>query len=344
MDFIGGLPVTKRKNDSIWVVVDRLTKTAHFFAVKSTITVDELARLYVKEVVRLHGAPVTIVSDRDPKFTSHFWESFQDAMQTSLDMSTAYHPQTNEQTERVNQVLEDMLRACALDLKSAWEEHLHLVEFAYNNSYHSSIGMTPYEALYGRPCRSPACWAEVGDGPLHGPEIVQETTEKIVRIRERLKAAQSRQKSYADAKRRELDFEVGDKVFIRVSPMRGVMRFGVKGKLAPRFIGPFEVLKKIGEVAYRLQLPEKLSGVHNVFHASMLKPYVHDPSHVLNFKELEVRDDETLVCKPLKIVDTLTKQTRRGTYNMVKVQWSENEKDVTWELEKKMRDEQPHLF
>lgn len=150
------------------------------------------------------------------------------------------------QPERVNQVLEDMLRACVLDLKGAWEEHLPLVEFAYNNIYHSSIGMTPFEALYDRPCHSPTYWVKVGDGPLHGPEIIQQTTEKIVRIHERMKATQDRQKSHANLRHRDLHFEVGDNVFIKISLMKGVVRFGGKYKLAPQFIGSFEILERVG--------------------------------------------------------------------------------------------------
>jgi hypothetical protein len=157
MDFVTDLPKTQRGNDAIWVVVDRLTKSAHFLPIKITDTIDVLSKLYLKEIVRLHGVPVSIVSDRDARFTSKFWDSLQKAMETNLDMSTAFHPQTDGQTERVNQVMEDMLRSCILDFGGSWESHLHLIEFAYNNSYHSSIGMAPFEALYGRPCRTPIC-------------------------------------------------------------------------------------------------------------------------------------------------------------------------------------------
>lgn len=147
--------------------------------------------------------------DRDARFTSKFWNIFQKAIGTTLDMGTAFHPQTDGQTERVNQVMEDMLRACILDFKGSWEDHLPLIEFSYNNSYHSSIGMAPYEALNGRPCRSLICWADVGDKELLGPAIVQETTEKISIIRDRIRTAQSRQKSYADLKRRHIEFDRG---------------------------------------------------------------------------------------------------------------------------------------
>ena len=154
MDFVVGLPRSQRNHDSIWVVVDRLTKSAHFIAYSMTYSVEKLSQLYIQQVVRLHGVPVTIVSDRDSRFTAEFWKSLQTAMGTSLRMSSAFHPQTDGQTERTNQVMEDMLRACVLDFEGTWETHLPLIEFAYNNSYHSSIGMAPFEALYGRPCRS----------------------------------------------------------------------------------------------------------------------------------------------------------------------------------------------
>ena len=179
MDFVTHLPRTSRKHDAIWVIVDRLTKSAHFLAVRMTFTLEGLCRLYIREIVRLHGVPVSIVSDRDPRFTAQFWKSFQKAMGTQLSMSTAFHPQTDGQTERTIQILEDMLRACVLDLKSSWEEHLPLIEFAYNNSYQASIQMAPYEALYGRPCRSPICWTEVGESSITGPNLIRDTSEKV---------------------------------------------------------------------------------------------------------------------------------------------------------------------
>ncbi|KAL4011011.1 hypothetical protein IC575_028053 [Cucumis melo] len=160
-------------------------------------------------------------------------------MGTRLDFSTAFHPQTDGQTERLNQVLEDMLRACALEFQ--WGLHLHLMEFAYNNSYQATIGMAPFEALYGKCCRSPVCWGEVGEQRLMGPELVQSTNEAIQKIRSRMHTAQCRQKSYADVRRKDLEFEVGDKVFLKVAPMRGVVRFERRGKLSPRFVGPFEI-------------------------------------------------------------------------------------------------------
>ena len=170
----------------------------------------------------MHGVLVSIVSDKDPRFTTRFWKSLQDALGTKLDLNTAFHPQSDGQTEKTIQTLENMLRACAMDMKGNWHDHLPLIEFAYNNNYHSSIHMAPYEALYGRKCRSPICWEEVGERKLLGPELVQMTTKKIKLIRERLKAAQSRQKSYADKRRRDLEFQIEDFVFLKVSLFSGV--------------------------------------------------------------------------------------------------------------------------
>ena len=226
MDFITKLPKTSSGYDSIWVIVDRLTKSAHFIPIKETYKMDQLTRLYVKEIVSRHGAPISIISDRDGRFTSNFWQSLKDYFGTKLDMSTAYHPQTDGQSERTIQTLEDMLRACIIDFGKGWDTHLPLVEFSYNNSYHASIKAAPFEALYGRKCRSPACWAEVGDVQLTGPEMIRETTEKIVQIRSRLQAARDRQKSYADTRRRPLEFQVGDRVMLKVSPWKGLIRFG----------------------------------------------------------------------------------------------------------------------
>ncbi|GJV79998.1 putative reverse transcriptase domain-containing protein [Tanacetum coccineum] len=177
MDFVTKLPKSSQGYDTIWVIVDRLTKSAIFIPMKETDPLEKLARMYLKEVVTRHGIPVSIICDRDPRFASNFWRSLQKALGTSLDMSTAYHPQTDGQSERTIQTLEDMLRACVIDFGNGWVKHLPLVEFSYNNSYHASIKAAPFEALYGRKCRSPVCWAEVGEVQLTGPEIVQETTD-----------------------------------------------------------------------------------------------------------------------------------------------------------------------
>ncbi|GJY48230.1 putative reverse transcriptase domain-containing protein, partial [Tanacetum coccineum] len=224
MDFITKLPKTSNGHDTIWVIVDRLTKSAHFIPTRETDSMETLTRLYIKEIVSRHGVPISIISDHDSHFTSRFWQSLQSALGTQLDMSMAYHPETNGQSERTIQTLEDMLRACVIDFGKGWEKHLPLVEFSYNNSYHASIKAAPFEALYGRKCRSPVCWAEVGDVQLTGPEIIHETTEKIVQIRQRLQAARDRQRSYANIRRKTLEFQFGDRVMLKVSPHKGVIR------------------------------------------------------------------------------------------------------------------------
>ena len=171
MDFVVGLPLTGRKHDSVWVVVDRLTKSAHFLPVRTDYSLDKLAELYIKEIVRLHGIPVSIISDRDPRFTSIFWGKLQEALGTRLNFSTAFHPQTDEQSKRVIQILEDMLRGCVIDYEGSWDQHIPIVEFVYNNSFQSSIGMAPYEALYGRKCRTPLCWTELSKKKIDWPRL-----------------------------------------------------------------------------------------------------------------------------------------------------------------------------
>ena len=295
MDFIVGLPRTKSNHDAIWVIVDRLTKSAHFLPINERFSMDKLVHMYLKEIVVRHGVPVSIVSDRDPRFNSRFWRQFQERLGTQLKMSTAYHPQTDGQSERTIQTIEDMLRVCALDFKGNWDEHLPLVEFSYNNSYHASIGMPPYEALYGRKCRSPVCWDEVGERQILGPELVQQTKETVELIQKRLLAAQDRQRKYADPARKNVDFEFGEPVLLRVSPWKGVTRFGKKGKLSPRFIGPFEILKSVGRVAYELALPPHMQHIHNVFHVSMLKKYNPDSKHVIEYEPIEIQADLSYV-------------------------------------------------
>ncbi|KAA0035748.1 pol protein [Cucumis melo var. makuwa] len=345
MDFIIGLPRTLRGFTVIWVVVDRLTKSAHFVPGKSTYTASKWAQLYMSEIVRLHGVPVSIVSDRDARFTSKFWKGLQTAMGTRLDFSTAFHPQTDGQTERLNQVLEDMLRACALEFPGSWDSHLHLMEFAYNNSYQATIGMAPFEALYSKCCRSHVCCGEVGEQRLMGRELVQSTNEAIQKIRSRMQAAQSRQKSYADVRRKDLEFDVGDKVFLKVAPMKGVLRFERRGKLSPRFVGPFEILERIGPVAYRLALPPSLSAVHDVFHVSMLRKYVSDPSHVVDYEPLEIDENLSYTEQPVEVLAREVKMLRNREIPLVKVLWRNHRvEEATWEQEDDMRSRYPELF
>ncbi|GJZ67975.1 putative reverse transcriptase domain-containing protein [Tanacetum coccineum] len=206
MDFVTKLPKTANGHDTIWVIVDRLTKSAHFIPTRATESMETLTR---------------------------FWQSLQNALGTQLDMSIAYHPETDGKSERTIQTLKDMLRACVIDFGKGWDKHLPLIEFSYNNSYHASIKAAPLEALYGRKCRSPVCWAEVGDVQLTRPEIIHETTEKIVQIHHRLQSARDQQRSYANVRRKPLVIQIGDRVMLKVSPCKGIFRFGKKRKLNP---------------------------------------------------------------------------------------------------------------
>ncbi|GJR87696.1 hypothetical protein Tco_0211707 [Tanacetum coccineum] len=320
MDFVTKLPRTQSGNDTIWVIVDRLTKSAHFLPMRETDPMDKLARLYLKEVVTRHGIPVSIIYDRDPWFTSNFWRSFQKAMGTRLDMSTAYHPETDGQSERTIQTLEDMLRACVIDFGNGWEGHLPLIEFSYNNSYHASIKAAPFEALYGRKCRSPVCWAEVGDARLTGPELVHETTEKIVQIKHRMQDARDRQKSYADVRRKPLEFQVGDRFMLKV-------------------------LAKVVTVAYRLKLPQQLSRVHNTFHVSNLKKCLSDEPLAVPLDEIHINDKLHFVEEPVEILDREVKKLRRSHIPIIKVRWNSNRGlEFTWEREDQFREKYPHLF
>ncbi|GKB79830.1 putative reverse transcriptase domain-containing protein [Tanacetum coccineum] len=221
--------------------------------------------------------------------------------------------------ERTIQTLEDMLRACAIDFRKGWVNHLPLVEFSYNNSYHASIKAAPFEALYGRKCRSPVCWTEVGEAQILGPELIQETTEKIVQIKQRMQAARDRQKSYADLKRKPMEFQVGDKVMLKVSPWKGVVRFGKRGKLNPRYVGPFKVLEKVGEVAYKLELPEELSRVHNTFHVSNLKKCYADEPLAVPLDGLHFDDKLQFVEEPVEIMDREVKWLKQSRIPLVKV-------------------------
>nr|ABB47095.2 retrotransposon protein, putative, Ty3-gypsy subclass [Oryza sativa Japonica Group] len=345
MDFITGLPKTQGGYDSIWVVVDRLTKVARFIPVKTTYGGNKLAELYFARIVSLHGVPKKIVSDRGSQFTSHFWKKLQEELGTRLNFSTAYHPQTDGQTERLNQILEDMLHACVLDFGKTWDKSLPYAEFSYNNSYQASIQMAPYEALYGRKCRTPLLWDQVGESQVFGTDILREAEAKVRTIWDNLKVAQSRQKSYADNRRRNLEFAVDDFVYLRVTPLRGVHRFQTKGKLAPRFVGPFRIIARRGEVAYQLELPASLGNVHDVFHVSQLKKCLRVPSEQADSEQIEVREDLTYVERPVKILDTMERRTRNRVIRFCKVQWSNHaEEEATWERENELKAAHPDLF
>ncbi|KAD5961162.1 hypothetical protein E3N88_12635 [Mikania micrantha] len=345
MDFITKLPRTSGGYDSIWVIVDRLTKSAHFLPIREDFKMEKLAKLYITEIITRHGVPMSIISDRDSRFTSRFWQSMQKALGTRLDLSTAYHPQTDGQTERTIQTLEDMLRCCVVDFGGSWDNHLPLIEFSYNNSYHTSIKCAPFEALYGRKCRSPVCWPEIGESQITGPEIIQETTDKIAQIKDRIKSARDRQKSYADNRRKPLEFAIGDKVMLKVSPWKGVVRFGKKGKLAPRYVGPFEILDRIGPVAYKLQLPQELGGVHDTFHVSNLKKCLSDETLIIPLDEVRLDDKLHFIEEPIEVMDRDVKTLKRSRIPIVKVRWnSKRGPEFTWEREDHMKKKYPQLF
>ena len=309
MDFITKLPRTPKGYDSIWVIVDRLTKSAHFIPIKESISARELAQIYVQRVVSRHGIPLTIVSDRDVRFTSTFWKSFHSEMGTKLLFSTAYHPQTDGQTERTIQTLEDMLRACAIDFGGDWDTYLPLAEFFYNNSYHSSIDCAPFELLYGRKCRTPICWGEVGHSIIGKTDLVLQTEELIKLVRTKLEAARDRQKKYYDHRRTELEFQVGDFVLLKVSPWKGVIRFRKRGKLGPRFVGPFKVIARVGKVAYRLELPAELSMIHDTFHVSQLRKCIADETSIVPLEDVTIDEGLNYVEKPIAILDRKTRET-----------------------------------
>ncbi|GJZ70599.1 putative reverse transcriptase domain-containing protein [Tanacetum coccineum] len=260
MDLVTKLPRSSGVYDAIWVIVDRLTKSAHFLPICEDFKTKKLARIYINKIIARHGVPVSIISDHDGRFVSHLWKALHKVLGTKLHMSTAYHPETDGQSERTIQTLEDMLRACVMDFGGSWDTHLPL-----------------------------------------------ETTEKIFQIKERLKTARSRQKSYIDKRRKPLEFEVGDRVLLKVSPWKGVVRFGKKGKLAPRYVGPFEIIERVGPVAYRLKLPQEL--------------------------------------KPIEIVERDVKKLKRRRIPLVKVRWNSRQgAEYTWEREDQFRKKYPNLF
>jgi len=313
--------------------------------VKTTFSGDKYAQLYVDNILKLHGVPSRIVSDRGAQLTARFWKSLHTLLGTKLDYSSAYHPQTDGQTERVNQVLEDMLRACVLTYGKDWEKSLSFAEFSYNNSYQASLKMAPFEALYGRKCRTPLMWLEVGERSFFGPALIRDAEEQVAIVRENLKTAQSRQKSYADTRRRDLTFKVGDYVYLKVSPIRGTRRFQIHGKLAPRYTGPFKIISKVGAVAYRLELPEEMADIHNVFHVSQLKKCLRLPEEQIPMEVMDLQPDLRYQEHPVKILDIANRQTRRNVVRFCRVQWSNhNEAEATWEREDNLRKEFPYLF
>nr|GEW68352.1 reverse transcriptase domain-containing protein [Tanacetum cinerariifolium] len=287
MDFISKLPKTSNEHDTIWVIFDCLTKSAHFIPTRATNSMETLIILYIKEIFSRHGVPISIISDHDSHFTSRFWKSLQDALGTQLDVSIAYHPETYGQSERTNQTLEDMLQACVIDFRKRWEKHLPLVEFSYNNSYHASIKAAPFDALCGR-------------------------------------------KSYANVRRKPLEFQIRDRVMLKVSPRKGVIRFGKQGKLNPRYIRPLKILDRIGRVAYKLELPEELKNFHNTFHISNRKKCLSDESLVILMKELRLDYKLNFVEEPIEIMDREVKQLRQSPGSEIRPHMLNKENYVPW--------------
>nr|GEV36703.1 putative reverse transcriptase domain-containing protein [Tanacetum cinerariifolium] len=317
MDLVTKFPRSSSGYDAIWVIMDRLTKSAYFLPIREDYKTEKLARIYINEIVARHGVSVSIILDCDGRFTSYLWQALQEVLGTKLHMNTAYHPETDGQSERTIQTLEYMLRACVMDFGGSWDTHLLLVEFSYNNSYHTSIKYAPFEARYGRKCRSPVIWTEVGESQLIGSEIMHETTEKITHIKERLKTARSRQKSYVDKRR----------------------------KLAPRYVGPFEIVECVGPVAYRLKLPQELSCVHDPFHVSNLKKCLAKPYVQVPLDEIEIDENMHFVKEPIEIVERDVKKLKRRRIPLVKVRWNSRQgAEYTWEREDQFRKKYPHLF
>src|SRR4051812_37118627 len=345
MDFVTGFPLSWKKNNAIFVVIDNLSEVAHFFPVKDSISAAQLAELYTARVVSLHGIPKKISSDRGSLFTSKFWKAFQKAIGTTVVFSTAYHPQTSGQVEHVNQILEDMLRACVISFGMKWEEFLTYAEFSYNNSYQASLQAAPFKVLYGRKCRTPLNWSEAGERQLLSPDVVQEAKDRVKMIREHLKAAQPRQKAYYDKRHHGVAFKVGEWAYLRVSPLRGTHRFGIKGKLAPRFVGPFRILKTQGPLAFRLELPDSLSMVHDVFHVSQLKQCFKQPEKAVDLGDIQLSADLSYPQRPVRVLETSERTTRNKTVKFMKLQWAHHsEKEATCEREDHLRSEYPELF
>jgi hypothetical protein len=247
------------------------------------------------------------VSDRDPKFTSKFWRGLFKGFEMNLNFRTTYHPESGGKTKRVNQVIEDMLRIYVMDNPYKWEDYLHLVEFSYNNGYQASLKMSLFEALYGRKCITPISWDNAIDREIIGIELLKEMEEKMLKIKQNLKASQDRKKCYADKNRTHKEFKVGDHVFLKVKSNRSFLKLGNCSKLAAKYCGPFEILERIGPIDYILALPASMN-FHNVFHVSLLKKYIPDPNHVIDWNVIQVEKEGALQVHWVHILDHKSKQ------------------------------------
>ena len=332
MDFIVGLPKTRSNFDSIMMVVDRLTKIAHFIPTATTVTAYGVAELFMREIFRHHGIPHEIISDRDCKFVSEFWTTLFKLCGTKIKLSTAYHHETDGQTEHTNRTLEDMLRMYVGKIQHSWNKWLHMIEFAYNDHLYSSIGISPFYVLYGQECRTPITLS----APNTRFESINEMIREMNEIREStklaMKSAQDRAKRYADKKRLFCEFEVGDKVFLKVAPKRLGLKLGKSRKLSPRFCGPFEIVKRIGQVVYELKLPDDWQ-IHNVFHVGLLRKYVSNTNHIL--PDLPKVDPEAeLLAEPKKILKMDNQHLRNKTFRRFLVKCKDYpEEEASWERE-----------
>ncbi|KAD7477365.1 hypothetical protein E3N88_00501 [Mikania micrantha] len=310
MDFITKLPRTPRGYDLIWVIIDRLTKSAHFLPIREDYKMEKLSTLYINEIIARHGTPTSIISDRDSRFTSRFWQPLQKALGTRVNLSMAYHPQTDGQSERTIQTLEDMLRSCMIDFGGSWDTHLPLIEFSNNNSYHTSIQCAPFEALYGRKCRPLVCWTEVGDSQVVGPELIQETTDKITIIQSRLKAARDLLKSYADRRRKPLEFQVVTEFYSRFLPGKALFDSGRKGNLHQ---GTLDLLR-----SWKGLIP---------------------------LEDIQIHNNMQFIKHLVEIMDHGVKKLKRSRIPIVKVRWEVKRcAEFTWEREDQMKLKCPHLF
>jgi len=279
------------------VVVDRLIKVAHFIPVKSTFSASEVAQVFIKGVVILHGVPKNIVLDRDAKFTSKFWKELFASLGMELAFSTTYQPQTNGQIKRVNGILEEMLRMFVMHQQQKWEEYLPLVEFTYNNGYQESFRISAFEALYRRSCNTPISWNDPVNRMLIGPDMLAGMEQEMQVIKKNLKAAQDRQKSYADQNKLFKELQVGEQVSLHIEPKNSSLWIGSCAKTTPQFCGPFSIVEKTGPVAYRFALPSIMK-IHDVFHVSFLRKYVKDVDHVVDWHIFQVEPNGEFKSEP----------------------------------------------
>jgi hypothetical protein len=321
MDFVTGLPVSAKGMDAIIVFVDRLTKMVHLAATTTTVDAVGTAILFKDHVLKLHGLPLDIVSDRGSVFVGNFFSALLELLGVTHNRSTAFHPQTDGQTERVNRVMEEMLRHYVMDSRQrGWEESLAAVEFAINNSYHESIGTTPFRANGGRDPRLPLMIPDDCETPA-AKEFAEILQDELRRAKKCLEAAQQRQKHYADARRREATFEVGANVLLRTTnlKLRTAGDTSTTTKLLPKWVGPFEITQKVGEVAYKLDLPDSWR-IHPVFHVSLLKPYLTDSDSRLQPPTPEIIDGEAYF-QIERIVDHRLKRQGRRVSREYLIRW-----------------------